>query len=130
MAYTRQLPGITRYGVVGSRRRTDEESVRDFVKSLPRNSMIISGGARGPDSWSVSEAKKQGLLYIEYLPQIREGMAYYEVVQELFARNTLIANACDILVAFVHPDRKGGTEDTIKKALALGKEVWIKDLTK
>jgi len=31
------------------------------------------------------------------------------------ARNTLIANNCDILIACVSPDRTGGTEDTIKK---------------
>jgi hypothetical protein len=38
-----------------------------------------------------------------------------------YARNTLIAQDSDILIACVSPDRKGGTEDTIKKYLNLNK---------
>jgi len=35
--------------------------------------------------------------------------------------NTYIARDSDILIACVSKDRKGGTEDTIKKYLKLGK---------
>jgi len=32
-----------------------------------------------------------------------------------FARNTIVANNGDVVIALVAPDRTGGTEDTIKK---------------
>jgi hypothetical protein len=38
-------------------------------------------------------------------------------------RNTYIAQDADVILAVVALDRKGGTEDTIKKALKLGKKV-------
>ena len=42
-----------------------------------------------------------------------------------FIRNTLIAEDCDVLIACVAEDRKGGTEDTIKKVKALEKKVYL-----
>jgi hypothetical protein len=42
-----------------------------------------------------------------------------------FARNAQIAEDCDLLIAVVSKDRKGGTEDTIRKVMALGKDVYI-----
>jgi hypothetical protein len=38
----------------------------------------------------------------------------------------LVAKDCDRAVAFVASDRKGGTEDTIKRALKAGKPVEIR----
>jgi len=42
-----------------------------------------------------------------------------------FWRNTDIANKGDVIIACVAPDRKGGTEDTIKKATDTGKRVIL-----
>ena len=42
-----------------------------------------------------------------------------------YARNTDIARDSDILIAVVNKDRKGGTEDTIKKATRMGKRIII-----
>lgn len=50
--------------------------------------------------------------------------AAYAVIN--YARNTLIAQDSDKLIACVAPDRKGGTEDTIKKFVKLhGKDNLI-----
>jgi predicted Rossmann fold nucleotide-binding protein DprA/Smf involved in DNA uptake len=38
------------YGIVGSRKRKDKQEVIDFVKSLPTDSVIVSGGCDGVDS--------------------------------------------------------------------------------
>jgi len=53
---------------------------------------------------------------IEYLPKILPDMAWYDKTKEYYARNELIAKNSDVVVAFVSPDRKGGTENTIKWA--------------
>lgn len=42
-----------------------------------------------------------------------------------FIRNGNIADKSDILIAIVAKDRKGGTEDTIRKAKKIGKKVII-----
>ncbi len=42
-----------------------------------------------------------------------------------YARNKKIAENVDVLYAFVAPDRKGGTENTIGYAEKLGKEIHI-----
>ena len=42
-----------------------------------------------------------------------------------FWRNTDIANKGDFIIACVASDRTGGTEDTIKKAEALGKQIIL-----
>jgi hypothetical protein len=38
----------------------------------------------------------------------------------------LVAKDCDHVIAFVASDRKGGTEDAIKRALKAGKPVEIR----
>ena len=42
-------------------------------------------------------------------------------VKANFDRNTLIAKDSDVLIACVNLQKDGGTEDTIKKYLKLGK---------
>ena len=46
--------------VVGSRKWADEEAVREYVRHLPEDVQVVSGGAKGPDSWGVSEAIRTG----------------------------------------------------------------------
>jgi hypothetical protein len=63
-------------------------------------------------------AKERGLSITIHFPKWEEqGKAAG------FIRNTYIAQDCDVLLALVASDRTGGTEDTVKKALKLGKEV-------
>jgi len=54
--------------------------------------------------------------------KINPRWAYAEIN---YARNTTIAEDSDIIVAVVSFDRTGGTEDTIKKAIKLGKRIFL-----
>jgi len=81
---------------------------------------VVSGGARGPDSWAVDEARALGMAYEEHLADwkgpIGKGAG--------FARNTMIAQSCDIIVAFMET-ATNGTMDTVQKAVQLGKIFYI-----
>lgn len=116
-------------GIVGSRRRTDRQSVIDLVNSLPEDSVVISGGCRGVDTWAKEAALNRGLQYKEFSPQwpkpYNPNMSYFEQCEVFYARNRQIAEASDTIYAFVSSDRKGGTENTIKHAEELGKQVVI-----
>ncbi len=46
--------------IVGSRQRTDRETVDRLVARLPEGVVIISGGALGPDSWAQDAAHRYG----------------------------------------------------------------------
>lgn len=113
-----------KYGIVGSRRRTDRSSVEWFVDQLHADDVVVSGGCRGVDTWAETRARERGLQTLIFAP------AEVEVERVGFAaaahhRNWHIAKACDILVAFVAPDHTGGTESTIKFAKSMQKPVIL-----
>jgi predicted Rossmann fold nucleotide-binding protein DprA/Smf involved in DNA uptake len=113
-------------GIAGSRERTDAKSVVDYIDSLGENDVVISGGCRGVDTWAEIAAKRRGLKTIVFLPEKPpKGAPKHEWTKAFYARNLQIAEACDVLVAFVSPKRKGGTENTINHAEKLGKPVII-----
>ena len=118
-------------GIVGSRRRTDVDSVVKYVTALPAGSIVVSGGCAGPDQWAATAARARGLEVIEFLPDLsglaQDGRRRFQATERYYARNQQIAEACDRLVAFVHRSRKGGTEDTIRRAKKLGKNIEIID---
>lgn len=109
-----------RYGFVGSRRRTDRQAVIDAVNGLPAGSVVVSGGAAGPDTWAVDAAKARGLETSVLLPDLDGVSSRHDATKRYYARNQRIADDSDAIVAFVAPDRKGGTEDTIRRALKRG----------
>ena len=104
-------------GIVGSRRRNekiDYEAVDSKLTELYRDGDILcSGGcSKGADNFAEQLAKKLGLsILIHYPKWILHGRSAG------FMRNTTIARSSDVLIACVASDRKGGTEDTIKKFL-------------
>jgi len=55
--------------IVGTRTYPDLEKVREFVRTLPKNAIIISGGAKGVDQTAEDEARKQGLEVISVTPE-------------------------------------------------------------
>jgi hypothetical protein len=55
-----------RLGVVGSRHFPNPEKVRSFVRSLPSDTVVVSGGATGADQWAVETAEACGLQTIVY----------------------------------------------------------------
>ena len=71
-------------------------------------------------------AYELGIPIQEHLPEMPpEGSPRHQYTKAFHARNTLIAQDCDVLIAVVAPDRKGGTENTVEKARTLGKRVIL-----
>jgi predicted Rossmann fold nucleotide-binding protein DprA/Smf involved in DNA uptake len=116
-------------GIVGSRRRTDYDSVIKLVSGLPKDTVVVSGGCDGPDKWAEKAAKDRGLQVIVFLPQwpkpFNPDLTREEVVKVFYDRNRKIAEISEKVYAFVSPDRRGGTENTIKHCEELGVPVEI-----
>lgn len=114
-----------RFGFVGSRRRKDRQAIVAAIVALPPDSVVVSGGAAGPDSWAVDAARQRGLPEpIVHLPE-KGARTRWEATERFYARNQKIVDDSDELVAFVAPDRKGGTEDTIRRAQRKGIPIRI-----
>lgn len=114
-------------GVVGSRRRNtprDKEILRrvliNIKENTPREVILVSGGCpEGADKFAEELAEEMHLQIIVHKPDksmLPENPKRWHFAQMNYARNTLIAEDSDMLLALVAEDRKGGTEDTIKKA--------------
>lgn len=105
-------------GIVGSRRRAepaDRQILVGRVREL-NPSMIISGGCSGgADLFAEEIARNLGIPITIYYPKLdsTKRYQYHEIVKANYARNKLIAQNSDRLIALVAPDRKGGTEHTI-----------------
>lgn len=113
-----------RIGIVGSRRRnkpSDFLKLYAVFKQLYRpGDMIVSGGcATGADRWAEEIAAELQIVPVIYCPDFKN----IRIPACYFARNTEIAEDCDVLIALCAPDRTGGTEDTVRKTLKLGKRV-------
>lgn len=102
-------------GIVGSRRRDSEEDFnkieKEFLKVYKQGDTICSGLCpRGADRFAVTLAKKYKAKSLWFPPDWKKyGLSAG------FIRNTDIAKNSYILIACAAKDRKGGTEDTIKK---------------
>jgi hypothetical protein len=104
-------------GIIGSRRRNTEQDKtlieKELLKLLDKNKdiTICSGGCpTGGDLFAEQLASK---YYLKKKIYIAEWHHYGQAAG--FIRNTYIAEDSDILIACVAEDRRGGTEDTIKK---------------
>ena len=115
---------MTTIGIIGTRRRDSEEDFleveRVFLRFYKDGDIICSGLCpRGADRFAVILQQKYETKYIWYPADWSFGRFAG------FLRNTDIAKTSDILIARVHPDRRGGTEDTIKKYLQMQKNSLI-----
>lgn len=109
-----------RVAIVGSRDYPDENAVREYVRSLPSDTIVVSGGARGVDSWAADEAWKQKLA-------IRIYRAKWEKHGRRagFLRNLEIVANADRIVAF-WDGMSNGTRHTIDLARRSTKPVEIR----
>jgi hypothetical protein len=115
-----------RVAVVGSRRRLDREAVVAAVRALQPGAVIVSGGCEGPDQWAAAAARSQGLPVVEHLPDTAGCRQRFEFTRAYYGRNQKVVDDCDQVIAFVAADRKGGTEDTIRRARKAGKPVDVR----
>ena len=108
-------------GIVGTRRRDSDEDLRAveaaFLDVYEPGDIICSGLCpKGADRFAVLLAEKHGTP-TKWHPAEWEKFGRAAG----FIRNTYIANDADVLIACVASDRKGGTEDTIRKFKRQGK---------
>ena len=115
-----------RIAIAGSRRFKNKRKVIDLINSLPQESVIVTGGCRGPDTWAEYAAKKRKLKTTIFRPILPpDDSPRYEFIKAYYERNRKIAQNADMLHAFVSPDRTGGTENTIRYAKELNIPIVI-----
>lgn len=111
-------------GIIGTRRRDTDHDFRlvenEFLRHYHDGDIICSGlCSKGADRFAVILSEKYHASGRWYKANWqRDGKAAG------FIRNTYIAEDSDILIACVADDRKGGTEDTLRKFKNLGKKNW------
>jgi hypothetical protein len=117
---------VTRHvAIVGARRRTDRGTVDRLVAGLPADTVVVSGGAIGPDTWAEEAAIQRGLEVKIFRPDLAGAKSPGAVTRRYHARNQQIVDAADEVFALVAPNRRGGTEDTIKRAKRKGIPVTL-----
>lgn len=108
--------------VVGSRNFSNPALVAQVVQQIAQrhpDAEILSGGARGVDTWAVDAAKAAGLkttVFPADWDQYGRGAG--------MIRNSQIVEAADTILAF-HDGVSRGTLDTIRKAREAGKKVRV-----
>ena len=108
---------MKRIGIIGTRRRNSGEAFKKikeiFFEVYEEGDYVISGGCpKGGDRCAEQIAKENGIPITIYFPDWKKYGRGAGLV-----RNGDIATNSDVLIACVAKDRKGGTEDTIKKFL-------------
>lgn len=104
-------------GIIGTRRRNTHRDYKlteyQVFKVYNSGDWLVSGGCpKGGDRFAEIISKKYKIpIFIFQADWKRYGRIAG------FLRNTYIAELSDLLIACVSYDRKGGTEDTIKKFL-------------
>jgi len=110
-------------GIVGSRSLSSNK-IRQYVfdlldKKRSELECIVSGGAKGPDSFAYEWTYQRGGKFILYRPDYeKHGKG------ATFIRNSLIVKDSDVIVAF-YDGKSRGTMDSIKKARKSGKKLVI-----
>ena len=105
--------------IVGSRDYPHPEHVWSYVATLPADTLVVSGGARGVDAWAAAAATRHGL-------QVKVYPADWERYGKSagYRRNASIISAADRVVAF-WTGTSPGTAHSIRLARQQGKPVEI-----
>ena len=116
-----------KYGIIGSRNFTNKElflcKVNEVIALEGMPNQVISGGAVGADAMAEEWAKENAIEFQVFKPQHKDFPKSIRRFAAPYARNTLIAEHSDIIIAF-WDGQSTGTKDTIDKALALSKKVY------
>ena len=128
-------------GIVGSReyenKRKIQKTIFELKKKFGKDLLIISGGCKdGADKYAKKYALELECQYLEFNPAhtiknlysaLHEN--YYSQpynVKNFFARNTMLAKYCDIVIGFIPKGvESSGTNHTIKEAKKYRKKVII-----
>ena len=90
--------------------------LRRFVAALPAGTTVVSGGARGVDSFAWKLATERGLVVVECLPDAQR----YDPKVAPLMRNTTIVALASRVECWPGPWSRG-TYDTLRKARESGK---------
>lgn len=105
-----------RLAIIGSR-NCPPIDIASHLKYIPDT--IVSGGARGADTYAREFAQQHGLKLVEFLPEYDKYGRQAPLV-----RNRLIVDNCDCLIAF-WDGKSHGTKYTLDYAEKTGKPVKI-----
>ena len=100
-----------RVAIVGSRGWADIDAIKRYIDGLPADTVIISGGAAGVDTFAEEFASKRGLEVKIYYPDWNTHGRSAGMI-----RNGEIVADSDVVVAFWDGLSKG-TRNTIDRAL-------------
>ena len=124
--------------VEGSRRYENKRKIKEFIFKLKEeygtDTIIVSGGCKdGADKYAKKYALELGLQYEEYppfhevhnlyctMPSSRYSKPYS--IKNFFARNKIIANTSDFVVAFIAEGvQSDGTFSTLNYAKKFNKK--------
>ena len=109
-------------GIVGNQKGWDYEFVRKKCLEIGIHSLdtIISGGAKGVDTFAQMIAEELGCTIIIHYPRPDLPSPY-----RYFQRNSQVANECGLLIAFDKKSGRAGTKNTISEAKKAGKKVIL-----
>jgi len=110
---------VERVAIVGSRGYSNLEAVRAYVRSLPKDTVVVSGGAAGVDITAEITAKDCGLAVVVWPAD----WARYGRRAGLL-RNIQVVENCDRVVAF-WDGKSRGTAHSIDLARKAGKPVEV-----
>lgn len=120
---TTNLSSGLKLAVVGSRDYPNEKLARALIaRNLTYGMVLVSGGAKGPDTWGEERADKLGLEKDIKYPEPEKHNGNFAVAAK--ARNTEIVKAADVVLA-LWDGTSGGTKDTIDKAMSSRTDVIV-----
>ena len=102
--------------IIGSR-NCPQINIEEHLKFIPYT--IVSGGAKGADTYAMDFARRHGLKLIVFFPDYKK----YDKQAPLI-RNKLIVEECDCLLAFWDGQSRG-TKFTLDYAIEKGKPIKI-----
>lgn len=105
--------------IAGSRGYPNRKAVREYVRTLAPDTIVITGGAVGVDTVAQQEALACDLTYLTYTPNWKD---YGRKAGPM--RNRLMVADCDRAVCFWDGESKG-TLSTIRYAMKAGKPLVV-----
>lgn len=118
-------------GIIGNRDYPYQKHIELLVSVLPEDTIVVSGGAVGPDSWAAQAAIDRGLPPPLIFPiDKKKKMTKSQFTQKARERNYRIVENSEFIIAFICR-AAGGTWHTLnyadqvnKPTLVLGPIFW------
>ena len=113
---------MTKVAVVGNQEGWTYEFVKSVLEKLEidHTYTLISGGAKGVDTYAEMYAKEKGCTIIVHHPK-----PHIPSPDRYFQRNQQIAEECDWMVAFDRKSGAAGTKNTVAHAKRANKAIFL-----